>query len=645
MLYLADATNDGTFDLYSAPIAGGSLEKVSTGVAAGYSIEPSFLISPDSARVVFRGATVAAQAYQLFSAPAGGGTVVRLNGDLQSNEDVEDGFSISANNARVVYRSDEDVNDVIDVYSVPIAGGTPIRLNGALTTGGDVLDLAISPNSARVVYLADQAADTLNELWSVPIAGGSVTRLNRTLVSGGDVQAYQISPNSSWVVYGADQDTDAVDELKRVPIAGGAVQTVNDPLVGGGDVVLKHIQTTAFEVSPANSFDVLYAADQVVNDQVELYLSGVPGTSPPGPPTAVFATAGDAQATVTFVAPASSGSSAITGYAVTSNPAGGTDSNDGSTALSHLVTGLTNGTPYSFTVTATNSAGTGASSLPSNTVTPTPPSACPANASTLCLHGGKFAVNVDWRDFAGHTGQGQASALSSQTGDFWFFNSASNEMIVKVINACASTGRYWIFWRALSNVEMDLVIRDTETLQTLSYHNPLGFSPNGHLDIDTIFHCDGTGPASRTYDTSTDLPAPGIPQLVEDQDPTLISPCVPDGDRAICLQGSRFRIRGTWRDFQGNSGDVHLIKKNNGSGYGWFFSSNNYELLFKIIDGCSFNGNFWVSVAGLTNVETTLTIEDSWTGALYRQVNALGVDFPTDLDIDTNLTYCGPAPN
>ncbi len=87
----------------------------------------------------------------------------------------------------------------------------------------------------------------------------------------------------------------------------------------------------------------------------------------PGAPTIGAASAGDAQATVSFAAPASNGGATITGYTVTSNPGGIT----GTGAASPIVvTGLTNGTAYTFTVTATNSAGTGSASAASNSVTP-----------------------------------------------------------------------------------------------------------------------------------------------------------------------------------------------------------------------------------------------------------------------------------
>ena len=90
----------------------------------------------------------------------------------------------------------------------------------------------------------------------------------------------------------------------------------------------------------------------------------------PTAPLYPSATAGDGTATVTFSAPFSIGGSPITQYTVIPNPAGGVDSNAGSAALTHTITGLTNGTSYTFTVTANNGAGPSAASAASNSVTP-----------------------------------------------------------------------------------------------------------------------------------------------------------------------------------------------------------------------------------------------------------------------------------
>jgi hypothetical protein len=94
----------------------------------------------------------------------------------------------------------------------------------------------------------------------------------------------------------------------------------------------------------------------------------------PGAPTIGTATAGDGQATVTFSAPASNGGSQITGYTATSSAGGMTGSG---TSSPITVTGLTDGTAYTFTVTATNGVGTGTASAASNSVTPVAPSTVP----------------------------------------------------------------------------------------------------------------------------------------------------------------------------------------------------------------------------------------------------------------------------
>ena len=98
----------------------------------------------------------------------------------------------------------------------------------------------------------------------------------------------------------------------------------------------------------------------------------------PGAPSNVSATAGDGTATVSWTAPPNGGAP-ITSYTVTpyvgSTAQAATTVNGTPPQTNATVTGLTDGTAYTFTVTATNSVGTGAASAPSNSVTPTASSA------------------------------------------------------------------------------------------------------------------------------------------------------------------------------------------------------------------------------------------------------------------------------
>jgi sorbitol-specific phosphotransferase system component IIA len=140
------------------------------------------------------------------------------NGDVSFNA-----FQISPDSARVVFRGDLVTDTVAELFSVPIAGGSRTALSGTIVANGDVFDFRISPDSARVVFDGDVVTDAVTELFSVPIAGGSRTALSGAIVAFGGVFSFQISPDSARVVFYGDVVTDEVFELFRVQIGGAAL--------------------------------------------------------------------------------------------------------------------------------------------------------------------------------------------------------------------------------------------------------------------------------------------------------------------------------------------------------------------------------------------------------------------------------------
>ena len=108
------------------------------------------------------------------------------------------------------------------------------------------------------------------------------------------------------------------------------------------------------------------------NSPTQIAINPTSNATVPGAPTIGTVTAGVGSATVNYAAPAFNGGSVITSYTAKSNPGNITGS---ATSGPITVTGLTNGTAYTFTVTATNAVGTSPPSAASNSVTPSAPSA------------------------------------------------------------------------------------------------------------------------------------------------------------------------------------------------------------------------------------------------------------------------------
>ncbi|GAA3194503.1 fibronectin type III domain-containing protein [Dactylosporangium siamense] len=128
-----------------------------------------------------------------------------------------------------------------------------------------------------------------------------------------------------------------------------------------------------------------------------------PAVTVPAAPAAPTATAAPGEATVTWTAPASTGGSAVTSYTVRAfrdgSPVTGRTCTLGAPFTAPLrctVGSLTNGTAYTFRVTATNAAGSGSASGDSAPVTPRAATTAPGAPVAAAAVPGNGAATATW---------------------------------------------------------------------------------------------------------------------------------------------------------------------------------------------------------------------------------------------------------
>jgi hypothetical protein len=127
--------------------------------------------------------------------------------------------------------------------------------------------------------------------------------------------------------------------------------------------------------------------------------------------------------------------------------------------------------------------------------------------------------------------------------------------------------------------------------------------------------------------------------------------CAPD-EATLCLNSSRFRVQTQWVTSDGSTGGGHAVALTGDTGYFWFFSSNNVEMVVKVVDGRAFNNNFWVFAGGLTNVKVIMTVTDTEAGLVKVYANPQGAAFQPIQDtgpfasppaLDLTGAWSGPA--
>ncbi len=293
--------------------------------------------------------------------------------------------------------------------------------------------------------------------------------------------------------------------------------------------------------------------------------------------------------------------------------------------------------PPPFGLTCTTSEG-------EPTVPPGPCVTDPDDDTVLCLRDQRFRLDVRWQDFDDNEGAGRRGPQNGDTGTFYFFNETNTELIVKVLNGSNSNGFYWVFYGALSNTRYTMRVVDTETAACKIYENPSGtFASRGDTRA-----FEGDPPETSNLIASLDATDASPLGAVRGKEPrTAATPITTKDDEAciedastLCLQQDRFRVTVDWRlgSETGPGGGVRLSPD---TGAFHFFRESNIELVVKVLDGRNANDHFWVFYGALSNLDYTLTVEDTVTGESRRYDNPQGTFASRG---DTQAFFVPPPP-
>jgi len=109
---------------------------------------------------------------------------------------------------------------------------------------------------------------------------------------------------------------------------------------------------------------------------------------------------------------------------------------------------------------------------------------------------------------------------------------------------------------------------------------------------------------------------------------------------ALCIQTNRFLVTAKyWLVGTGARGNGTVVPGSSAtSGLFWFFGSDNWELLVKVLDGCGLNNRKWVFSAGTTDQHYSLIVTDVKSGATKRYFNYAGHAAPAITDTDAFAT-------
>ncbi len=326
-----------------------------------------------------------------FSSSIGSGGLGAIN---TTSNSLDDSTAIPSN---PFFFSQMVVDDT--ALSIQVANAEIRRFNPQTLSLENTVAVSLNDDSGLGMGGAPSGLLALTSPDQVQIFDQALVNQGVVTIAGNSVNIkYHQAVTRSGLVYVGDFSNNLIFRIGKITptlaaSSGDAGTTVTlminpdapDVTVDDSTVVQVNFGSSIASVTPSgrNTFDVTVPSGSGTQ-AVTVTLNGVAtpvslgnwtypaGPTPTFPPSAVLnvlATAGDASATLTWAAPTSSGSFPVSQYQAVANP-GARGCLVAAPSLTCEVTGLANGTTYTFTVRALNGSGWGPFSTASNAVTP-----------------------------------------------------------------------------------------------------------------------------------------------------------------------------------------------------------------------------------------------------------------------------------
>ncbi len=281
-----------------------------------------------------------------------------------------------------------------------------------------------------------------------------------------------------------------------------------------------------------------------------------------------------------------------------------------------------------------------------------PRGTCLPDAETLCLRDSRFKVRMQWRTRLGEGGRGRVvPAGTNDSGLFRFFDPENWEVLIKVLDGCAINGRIWVLGASTTDLGYWIRVTDTVTSDSRSYWNDPDRPASAIVDTEAFpLPC---GAAATVGATSAGSPSGGAFGGLA-AGPRASATRLAAADRAsgrceagpttLCLGSGRFSlgIEASTLDGERHEGLV-AREGTERAGLFHFFDPENWEVLVKVLDGCSINGHHWVFAASATDMGLDLRVADAVTGAAKRYGTTAGQPAPAIVDTEALACAAGAA--